>query len=112
LAESPTGNTDRGIGSGNWQFFIPMWLQKSFGPWLMYGGSGYWFTSGVSKNNWWLFGYTLQRQITDFWSVGIELYHTMAKNQFNDEETYVNIGTVYDFSKLHHILFSMGRGIQ
>jgi hypothetical protein len=42
MVEIPTGNHDEGLGNGKAQFFIPLWLQKSWGPWTSYGGGGYW----------------------------------------------------------------------
>src|SRR6266704_2005880 len=29
----PTGSADRGLGAGQPQVLLPMWLQKSWGPW-------------------------------------------------------------------------------
>jgi hypothetical protein len=41
----PTGNAERGLGTGHTHGFMPLWLQKSFGKWLTYGG-GYWINPG------------------------------------------------------------------
>jgi hypothetical protein len=41
LIEVPTGNASSGLGSGQTQVFLPLWLQKTFGPWTTYGGGGY-----------------------------------------------------------------------
>ena len=42
LLEAPTGNAQRGLGAGHAREFLPLWLQKSFGAWMTYGGGGYW----------------------------------------------------------------------
>lgn len=34
----PTGDSDRGLGGGQVPLFLPVWLQKSLGPWTTYGG--------------------------------------------------------------------------
>ena len=52
LAELPTGNSKRGLGAGKAQLFLPLWLQKSWGPWSSYGGAGYWFNPGEGNKNW------------------------------------------------------------
>ncbi len=44
--ELPSGNEDRGLGAGHVQTFLPLWLQKSAGPWTTYGGGGYWVNPG------------------------------------------------------------------
>ena len=33
MAELPTGDSDRGLGNGRTWFRLPLWLQKSWGPW-------------------------------------------------------------------------------
>ena len=39
LLEIPTGSANRGLGSGQVQAFLPVWLQKEFGSWTAYGGA-------------------------------------------------------------------------
>jgi hypothetical protein len=38
VIELPSGNRKLGLGTGHTQVFLPIWLQKSFGPWTTYGG--------------------------------------------------------------------------
>lgn len=109
LLEVPTGSEYRGLGNGKPQIFLPVWLQKSFGKWQTYGGTGYWLNPGTDKKNWWYFGWMLQRQFTKKLNAGIEIYHTPADNN-SVNETRFNIGAVYDFTDHHHLLFSAGRG--
>jgi hypothetical protein len=33
LLEAPTGSRARGLGTGQTQLYLPLWLQKSLGPW-------------------------------------------------------------------------------
>ena len=46
LVEIPTGNSDKGLGNGHTQVFIPLWLQKHWGDFQTYGGGGYWMNNG------------------------------------------------------------------
>ena len=112
LLELPTGDADRGLGAGHLQVFLPIWLQKTIGPWLMYGGGGYWLTTGTSNQNWWYFGYMLQYRFRPNLAIGTELFHTTSKDQNSSAETRFNVGLVYDFSEPHHLLLSAGRGIE
>jgi len=41
LLEIPTGDANRGLGNGRAWGKLPIWLQKSWGPWTTYGGGGY-----------------------------------------------------------------------
>ena len=40
MFELPTGNAARGLGVGKTWYKVPLWVQKSFGPWTTYGGGG------------------------------------------------------------------------
>ena len=46
IVEVPTGDSDKGLGDGNAQLYIPLWVQKDFGKWTSYGGGGYWIHPG------------------------------------------------------------------
>ncbi len=37
----PTGNDKKGLGEGYVQVLLPLWIQKNWGPWTIYGGGGY-----------------------------------------------------------------------
>jgi hypothetical protein len=37
----PTGDSERGLGNGRAWAKLPVWAQKSWGPWTTYGGGGY-----------------------------------------------------------------------
>ena len=40
LLEVPTA-AQEGLGNGHATAFLPLWLQKSWGKWTVYGGGGY-----------------------------------------------------------------------
>jgi len=52
LVELPTGNADKGLGSGHTQVFIPVWVQKKWGDFQTYGGGGFY---NVDEHNHLLF---------------------------------------------------------
>src|SRR5262249_43439649 len=66
----PTGNADRGLGSGKSQTFLPLWLQKTWGPWAFYGGAGWWYNPGQGRKNWVYTGWVLQRDLSRKVTVG------------------------------------------
>ena len=65
LIELPTGDAKYGLGNGKAQVFIPLWLQKSCGPWTTYGGGGYWFNQGEGNKDWIFLGWLLQRDFSE-----------------------------------------------
>lgn len=111
LMEVPTGNSDEGLGSGHVQTFLPIWLQKGFGDWTAYGGGGYGINPGAGNENWGFVGAVLQRQITDNFLLGGEVYHRTTLETGGRDDTAFNIGTVIDFTEHQHFLFSAGRSI-
>jgi hypothetical protein len=63
LLELPTGDSERGLGAGRLQAFLPLWLQKSIGPLLTYGGGGYWINPGPGNHDWLFVGFHLEAKL-------------------------------------------------
>jgi hypothetical protein len=112
LVVVPTGDENQGIGGGETQVFLPLWLQKDFGPWTTYGGGGYWVNPGSGNQDYWFAGWLLQRQVTDHLVLGGEVFYQSADTLDGVGSTGFNLGGIYDFSPQHHLLFSAGTGIQ
>lgn len=111
LVEVPTGNTDKGLGYGSYQFYIPVWIQKTIGKWTTYGGGGYWINEGTGNKNSGFIGWMAQYQFIKQVSVGAELYYVTANQVGGENEFDFNIGSVIDFTEHHHLLISAGRSI-
>ena len=112
VLELPTGSRSLGFASRELDAFFPLWLQKSFGKWTSYGGGGYWINPGAGNRNWWLFGWLLQRQITEHFAVGAEIFHETPQEQGGSSDTLINVGGIWDLSERYHLLFSAGHTIQ
>ncbi|HWA85683.1 MAG TPA: hypothetical protein VG710_05635 [Opitutus sp.] len=112
LVELPAGDSARGLGSGHTEVFLPVWLQKSFGPWTTYGGGGYWRNPGAGNRDWWFTGWLLQRQVRDNLAVGAEIFHETAQAVGGSSDTNANLGIVWDLDKTRHILASVGHTLQ
>jgi len=111
LIEIPTGESSRGLGNGKTQLFLPLWFQKSWGPWTTYGGGGYWVTSGEDNRDWWYFGWLVQREINKKLTLGAELYYKTASKADIDESKGYTVGTIINLTDNHHILLSAGQDI-
>jgi hypothetical protein len=112
LLEVPTGDAQRDLGTGHLQTFLPVWLQKTYRSWTTYGGGGYWVNPGVGNRNWWYEGWLLQRQMTKKLTVGTEIYHEGNQGMGVSADTRFNVGSIYDFSENHHLMFSAGHTLQ
>ena len=111
LLEIPVGSATKGLGSGHWHGLLPLWVQKSFGPWSSYGGGGYWFNPGMGNRSYGLLGWQLQRRLSELAALGAEIFYTSADHVGGSGNLRFNLGLVLDFSQHHHLLVSAGRSI-
>ena len=109
---APTGNEDRGLGNGRYQLFLPVWLQKSWDKWTTYGGGGYWINHATGAKNNWFFGWQVQRELSEQWTLGAEVFHRTEQATGDGPSSGFNIGGSFNPSEHHHILFSLGKGLQ
>jgi hypothetical protein len=111
MVEFPTGDSDKGLGNGRTQYFLPVWLQKSWGPWTTYGGAGYWVNPGEGNRDWWQFGWQIQREITKMLTLGTELYYRTASTENGKDTAGYTLGAIINITENHHILLSAGQDI-
>ncbi len=111
LVELPTGNSNEGLGNGKAQYFLPVWLQKSWGPWTTYGGGGYWINPGEGNKDWWQLGWLIQRDLNKALTLGAEVYYKTASTEDGKDTTGYNFGAIINITENHHILLSAGQDI-
>lgn len=104
LLELPTGSAAHGLGFGKVQALLPIWIQKSFGRWTTYGGGGVRLASGEHDA---VAGWLVQRGVGKIASLGTEAFVTVPLGH-GAAEIRVDLGLVFDFSELHHLLLSAG----
>jgi hypothetical protein len=107
----PTGNQNRGLGNGDSQLFLPIWLQKSWGPWTSYGGGGYWLNPGTDNQNYWYAGWQIQREIAKWLTVGGEVFYQTPPTRDGEYQTGYNLGAIVNFTDNHHFIFSAGTDV-
>jgi hypothetical protein len=107
----PGGSQARGLGSGQIQGFLPIWLSKDFNQWTVFGGGGYNINPGVNRMNWWYTGIGILRELNPEWTVGAEIFHTTPTDRGAKDNTGFNIGVIYNISEVHHLLVSAGRNL-
>jgi hypothetical protein len=114
IVEIPTGAQSQGLGAGHYRLLLPLWVQKSFGDWTTYGGGGYWINhgGGTMDQDYWFFGWLLQKKVTSKLVIGGEIFHQTATVIGGKDSTGFNLGAIYDFDEHNHLLVSAGTGIQ
>ncbi|BBP01100.1 transporter [Sulfuriferula nivalis] len=111
LVEIHTGDANKGLGNGATQVFLPIWLQKRWGEWQSYGGGGYWINNAQIAKNHWLFGWQLQKDISDHLTLGGEIYFSTEQAPGAGSSSGFNLGGFYNLDEHNHLLFSAGRGL-
>lgn len=111
LLELPTGDKERGLGSGRARLFLPLYFQKSRGAWTTYGGGGYWLNPGPGNRNWTFLGWLLQRDLGSGLTLGAELFHRTPDTAGGRPGTGFNAGGQVNFTEHEHLLFSAGRDL-
>ncbi|MGB8274481.1 MAG: transporter [Alphaproteobacteria bacterium] len=111
LIELPTGDETVGLGNGHVAAFLPLWVSKELGPWSLFGGGGYWVNPGEGHEDFWFVGMGAKRRITDALSLGAEIFHETKDATDGKDNVSFNLGAVYDFSEIHHLLISAGQGL-
>jgi hypothetical protein len=90
------------------RIFLPLWAQKEFDAWTIFGGGGYRINPGPEGRNSWLTGIALTRAITSDFEAGVELVHETAETRDGVSTTTANFGTVYALNKTVRLVGSAG----
>jgi hypothetical protein len=100
MFELPTGSAPRGLGVGKTWYKVPIWAQKSFGPWTTYGGGGATVFSVPGYHNYAFAGWLLQRDIGKKWTLGSEVFYHGPEGPLAPQTrpaTLVDFGGYYKF---------------
>ncbi|HKV05865.1 MAG TPA: hypothetical protein VJO53_12275 [Candidatus Acidoferrales bacterium] len=74
MFEIPSGNPAKGLGAGKGWAKLPIWVQKSFGPWTTYGGVGETINTAAGNRNFTFGGWLVQRDIGKKLTLGSEVF--------------------------------------
>jgi hypothetical protein len=75
MFEIPTGSAAKGLGVGKTWYKLPIWAQKSFGPWTTYGGGGETLIKAAGYRNYPFAGWLVQRDLGKKWTLGTEVFY-------------------------------------
>ena len=100
------------FGPDRAQVFLPVWAEKDWGKWSLFGGGGYQFNPGAGEKNYWQSGIALSRSIGERWSLGAEIYHDTPETPDGRDYTEINVGTTYKLSDHWTLMGAGGPGVQ
>ena len=111
MFELPTGDRVRGLGNGHLWLRLPLWIQKSRGPWTTYGGAGVTINHAAGMKNAPFGGWLLQRQTTQRLTIGGEVFHQGAPSKDSRASTVFDAGGYYTLHGALTLLFMAGHSI-
>ena len=116
MFELPTGNADKGLGVGSTWYKVPLWLQKSIGPWTTYGGGGETiFSRSAGQRNYPFAGGLVQRDLGKKVTLGSEVFYHGAQGSLAEQSrsaTLVDVGGYYKFRDPgYQLLFCYGHSV-
>ena len=115
MFEIPTGSAARGLGVGKTWYKVPLWVQKSFGPWTTYGGGGETLVNAPGYRNYPFAGWLVQRDIGKKVTLGSELFYHGAEGAAAPQtraSMLLDIGGYYKFRDPgFQLLFAYGHSV-
>ena len=90
---------------------FPVWLQKTIGDWTTFGGGGFIHNPGGANRDFEIYGWALQRQLTNNFALGAELFGQTRSSGDDGAATAVGLAALYDFSERWHLVGSVNTGI-
>jgi hypothetical protein len=105
----PTGNGAKGLGNGQVSYQFPIWLEKNWGQgWSSYGGGGWTLNRAPGQRDYFYGGWQVQKQLSDAWNLGGEVYSQGASSAGAAGWTALNLGGGYKLNPHASIIFSFG----
>jgi hypothetical protein len=104
---SPSSST----GSPNPSVLLPLWLEKDWKDWSVFGGGGC-VISADSTENHCLAGGVLSHQVLKTLRLGVEVSYQSAAANGTPASTAVGLGATYDLTDNYHLLAYVNRGVQ
>jgi len=97
-----------GFGAGHVTALLPVWAQKDFGPWSVFGGGGYAINPGAGNRNYGTAGVALTRRFGERLLLGIEADRQGPDVVGGRASTSLGAGMIYDLPGPFRLLASGG----
>jgi hypothetical protein len=111
MAELPTGDASRGLGNGRVWFRLPLWVQKSWGPWTTYGGGGAVINPAPGQRDYPFGGWLVQRNFGKHLMLGGEIFAQGPDTNNDKGFGALNFGGSYKVNEHFSLLFSAGHSV-
>jgi hypothetical protein len=107
----PTGNDKDGLGAGHNNVYLPLLLEKTFGGYVVDVNGGVAINQGAGVKDWQYVGVSVQKQLTETFSVGAELYNRSAVSNTQGSDFAYNLGFGAQLAKGQSLYLTAGSSI-
>ena len=107
----PTGDAGRGLGNGRAQLLLPLWVQRSSGPWRWDAGVARLVDRATDARDSWFAGLLAQRAFGDALTLGAEVFHRTSTARGAPQASGFNVGAIIRVATNQNLLVSAGRGL-
>lgn len=98
----------KGLGGGKVTALLPVWAQKDFGPWSIFGGGGYAINPGAGNRDYWTGGIAVSRRMGERMTVGVEADRQGPDQKGGRASTSLGFGGIYKIGGPFRLLASGG----
>jgi hypothetical protein len=112
LIELPTGDSHRNLGNGQLWAKLPLWVQKSWGPWTSYGGAGYIINRAPGMRDHTFAGWEVQRELNKKLTLGAEWFNPGRDSDAARNTQLINAGGIYNITENFSFLFTGGHSVR
>ena len=100
--------TDASFGPARPNLWLPVWAEKDFGPWSVFGGGGYQIDPQPEGRNFWQGGIAVTRAFGERASLGAEVWRQGADAPTGGGFTAANLGATWRLTKHWSLIGSAG----
>ncbi len=100
------------FGPARVSLLLPVWAEKDFGPWQVFGGGGYQINPGPGQRGFWTGGVALTRDVTKQLNLGAEIYAHTADTEDGRAFVGVNLGAAWRMTPHWSLLAAGGPGVE
>jgi hypothetical protein len=112
LIELPTGDSRRNLGNGRFWAKLPLWVQKSWGPWTSYGGAGYTINHAPGMRDHTFAGWQAQRELNKKLTLGAEWFDPGRESDAARNTQLIDAGGIYNITENFSLLFTGGHSVR
>jgi Putative MetA-pathway of phenol degradation len=98
----------KGLGNGKVTALLPVWMQKDYGLWSVFGGGGYAINPGRGNRNYWTGGIAVSRRVSSKLLVGVEVDRQGADTVDGNPSTSLGLGAIVQLKAPFRLLMSGG----